>query len=249
MLGLTMNEVNMFTKDDLLRSYTGVEEDGDYYFFQLELSDTFDEYCLKSADGLDLLVISENIVDREFSKSVLSQASGVFSQNKVSIFKISENKYGFTHSLILPNTYHGVFKGKLEHKRENLYLCVPIYRCEFSGDESAEEFKSMIQRMIPVFSWDRKVCPKIKIYFDNPETESGTDEAGALIKYPTLLSEIENLNGVCSGFIELTNYKGGVIEILSPQRDVFTLIRNRKDEEDMDLSMLTEALDRFLFDE
>ncbi|WP_181105019.1 hypothetical protein [Pseudomonas entomophila] len=244
-----MNEVDMFTKDDLLRSYTGVEKDAGYYFFQLELSDAFDEYCLKSTDDLDLLVVSENITDREFAKSVISQASGEFSQGKVSIFNISNNKYGFTHSLVLPNTYHGVFKGKLEHKRDNLYLCVPIYRCEFSGNESAEEFKNMIQRMIPVFRWDRKVCPKIKIYFDNPETESGTDEAGALIKYPTLLSEIENLNGVSSGFIELTNYKGGVIEILSPQRDVFTLIRNRKDEEDMDLSMITEALERFLLDE
>lgn len=108
----------------------------------------------------------------------------------------------------MPNTYHGSLKGRLESKRDNLFLCIPIHRCEFSGGESEAEFKEMIRRSIPVFRWDRNVCPKIKVYFDNPGTEAGTDEAGVLMKYPTLLSKIESLNGVVSGFIEITNYRG-----------------------------------------
>jgi hypothetical protein len=46
-----------------------------------------------------------------------------------------------------------------------------------------------------------------------------------------LVSEVENLNGVVSGFIEITNYKGDVIEVLSPAIDAYTLIRNRCDDE------------------
>jgi hypothetical protein len=66
------------------------------------------------------------------------------------------------------------------------------------------------------------------------------------MKYPTLLSEIENLNGVVSGFVEVTNYKGQVVEVLSPKKDVFTLVRNRKDEEVLTHSKLVEALNGFV---
>jgi hypothetical protein len=104
----------------------------------------------------------------------------------------------------------------------------------------------MIQRMIPVFRWGRSVCPKIKVYFDNPETEAGTVEAGVLMKFPTLLTEIDNLNGVVNGFVEVTNYKGEVVEVLSPSKEVFTLIRNRKDEEVLSHSQLVEALSSFV---
>ncbi|MDZ3996060.1 hypothetical protein [Pseudomonas sp. Teo4] len=241
-----MSEVGMFSKDDLLQSFASVDEYAGCYFFQHKLPKAIYEYCLKSAGEQDLLVISENISDRDFSVAVVGQAPVFLSQNKTALFKISPNEYGFTHALVVPNTYHGSLKGRLEGKRENLYLCIPIHRCEFSGAESEGEFKEMIQRMIPVFRWDRHVCPKIKVYFDNPATETGTNEAGVLMKYPTLLSEIDNLSGVVSGFIEVTNYKGDVVEVLSASKGVFTLIRNRKDEEVLSHSKLIEALRSFV---
>lgn len=244
--GETMNEVGMFSKDDLLQSFACVDEYAGCYFFQHKLPKVVYEYCLKSTDRKDLLVISEGISDRAFSVEVVERAPDSLSQDKTTIFDIAPNKYGFTHVLVVPNTYHGSLKGRLDGKRENLYLCIPIHRCEFSGSESEGEFKEIIQRMIPIFHWSRSVCPKIKVYFDNPGTEAGTDEAGVLMKYPTLLSEIENLNGVVSGFVEVTNYKGQVVEVLSPKKDVFTLVRNRKDEEVLTHSKLVEALNGFV---
>lgn len=243
----TMSEVGMFSKGDLLQSFACVDEYAGCYFFQHKLPKVVYEYCLKSADRRDLLVISEGVSDREFSLVVVEQAPESLSQDKSIIFDIAPNKYEFTHVLVVPNSYHGSLKGRLEAKRENLHLCIPIHRCEFSGGESEGEFKEMIQRMIPVFRWSRKVCPKIKVYFDNPGTETGTDEAGVLMKYPTLLSEIENLGGVINGFIEITNYKGEVVEVLSPKKEVFTLVRNRKDEEVLTYSQLVEALNGFVF--
>lgn len=243
------NEVGMFSKDDLLQSFANVDEYSGCYFFQHKLPKATYEYCLKSTQEKDLLVIAENVSDRSFSVEVVELAPESLAQDKTAVYKLFPNKYGFTHALVVPNTYHGSLKGRLESKRENLYLCIPMYRCEFSGSESEDEFKEMIQYLIPPFRWNRGICPKIRVYFDNPNTKAGTDEAGALMKYPALLSEIESLSGVIGGFIEVANYKGEVLEILSPKVEVFTLVRNRKDEEVVTLPLLVEALNGFLLAE
>ncbi|MGN8357276.1 hypothetical protein [Pseudomonas alloputida] len=237
----------MFSKDDLLQSFASVEEYSGCYFFQHNLPKVTYEYCLNSTPDKDVLVISENMTNRDFAAKVTAQAPSTLTQVKPEIFAIQPNEYGFTHALAVPNTYHGSLKGRLEGKRENLYLCIPIHRCEFSGGESEREFKEMIQRLIPVFRWDRSVCPKINVYFDNPGTEAGTHEAGVLMKYPTLLAEVDNLSGVINGFIEVTNYKGDVVEILSPRAGEFTFIRNRKDEVVLSRPQLLEALEAFAF--
>lgn len=239
----------MFSKDDLLQSFASVDEYLGCYFFQHKLPKVTYEYCLHSTQKKDLLVISEGVSDRDFAVKVAGQAPDSLTQDEPCLFGLFPNKYGFTHALVVPNTYHGSLKGRLESKRGNLYLCIPIHRCEFSGTESEREFKEMIQRLIPVFRWDREGCPKIRVYFDNPSTEAGTDEAGVLMKYPTLLTEIDNLSGVVNGFIEITNYKGGVMEILSPEVEMFTLIRNRKDEEVLTRPQLVEALNGFVYAE
>ncbi|WP_263227423.1 hypothetical protein [Pseudomonas alabamensis] len=238
----------MFDEADIRQFYSDVETHADHYFFQLRLAETFDDHCLKSTPEKDLLVISEAIVDRAFAMDVIRQASGDFSQDRVSKFDLTANPYGFTQALVLPNTYHGAFKGRFDAKRERLYLCVPIHRCEFSGDESADEFKAMLERTVYPFRWNRPVSPKIRVYFDNPVTGAGTDEGGVLMTYSTVLSEIGNLNGVVNGFIEITNYAGDVIEVLSPGQDQFTLIRHRSDETAVSLPQLMDALNRFVFD-
>jgi len=240
----------MFHEADIRQSYSDVETHAGHYFFQLRLAETFDDHCLKSTPERDLLVISEAIVDRAFAMDVIRQASGDFSQDRVSRFDLKANPYGFTQALVLPNTYHGAFKGRFDAKRERLYLCVPIHRCEFSGDESADEFKAMLERTVYPFRWNRPVSPKVRVYFDNPVTGAGTDEEGVLMTYSTVLSEIGNLNGVVNGFIEITNYAGEVIEVLFPGQDQFTLIRHRSDETAVAVSLpqLMDALNRFVFD-
>ncbi|OQR26362.1 hypothetical protein BWR59_31615 [Pseudomonas sp. Bc-h] len=236
----------MFSKQDLLGSFPTVEESGyGHYFFQHTLPKTVFQYCLKSSSSRDLLTVCEDVVDRDFAALVLDQAPHLLSPLKPTLYNLADNNYGFTHVLSVPSSYHSSLKGGLESKREKLYLCIPIFRCEFSGDESEAEFKEMMQRMVPVFKWKRKVHPKLKVYFDNPGTGAGTYEAGALLKYPTLISEVENLNGIVSGFIEVTNYKGEVVEVLSPAPDTYSLIRNRSDEKSMSLPELIKDISAF----
>jgi hypothetical protein len=83
---------------------------------------------------------------------VVEQAPDSLSQDKTKKFDIAPNKYGFTHVLVVPNTYHGSLKGRLDAKRDTLHLCIPIHRCEFAGCESEGEFKEMIQRIMPILS-------------------------------------------------------------------------------------------------
>lgn len=221
----------MFSKQDLLGSFPVVEEsDAGHYFFQHKLPKVVYEYCLKSAVERDLLVVTEDIKDRTFAKEVLDQAPHDLSPVRPTVYEMRENHHAFTHAMAVPSTYHSSLKGDLEPKRERLFLCIPIFRYEFAGNESEAEFRDMITRMIPIFKWQRQGIPKLRVYFDNPTTAGGTVKQGVLMKLQTLMSEIENLNGVVSGFIEITNYKGKVVEVLSPEVDVYILIRDRTDE-------------------
>ncbi len=221
----------MFARQDLLESFDVVDEDSSgHLFFQYDFPKKTFRYCLKSCAHHYAVVGSENVDDRRFASAVLDQLPDFLSPVKATLYSLQENSYGFTHAIAVPKDYHGHLKGDLRDKRDGLFLCVPIFKCEFSGSESEVEFKQLV-RMLPIFEWNRDVFPKLNVYFDNPSTGAGTDEEGALFKFSTLVLEVENLNGVVSGFIEITNYKGDVIEVLSPAVDAYTLIRNRCDDE------------------
>ena len=86
------------------------------------------------------------------------------------------------------------------------------------------------------------------MYFDNPRTGGGADKDGAIVSLDTLMAEIDNLSGVSSGFIEITNYCGEVIELLSPDEGRYVLIRNRHDEEVMHRARVIAAVEKFTTD-
>lgn len=191
------------------------------------------------------MAVSEDIIDNHFSKILLDQVPSFLEESKPTIYEIPENDYGFTHGMAVPSNYHSSLKGRLEEKRKNLHLCIPIFFCEFSGSESEEEFKEMMVRMVPVLRWKRSIFPKLRVYFDNPKTGAGTYENGTLMKLNTLFSEMQNLNGVVNGFIEITNYKQEILEILSPVENNYVVISNRVQEENFDFSKASDKVSRF----
>lgn len=135
----------MFSNQDLLESFPVVEgRDSGYNIFQHKLPKLVYEYCLKSALDKDILTVTEDTTDRDFAIKVVDQAPIDLSREKPTLFELSGNDYGVTHALDVPSSYHSSLKGRLEHKRRNLFLCVPIFRCEFAGDESEAEFRDMI---------------------------------------------------------------------------------------------------------
>lgn len=145
--------------------------------------------------------------------------------------------------MAVPSTYHGLLN-RIE-KRTGLFLCLPIFRCEFTGEESAEDFKWSTHHIVDVNNWHRTRQPKISVYFDNPRTGGGTDKDGAIVSLETLIAEIDNLSGVSDGFIEITNYRNEVIEVLSPEEGRYVLIHNRQDEELIDRASVIAAVEKF----
>ncbi|EGH26394.1 hypothetical protein PSYMO_35101, partial [Pseudomonas amygdali pv. mori str. 301020] len=54
-----------------------------------------------------------------------------------------------------------------------------------------------------------------------PKTGAGVVEDGVFFRLNALFNEINNLNGISNGFIEVANWMGAVIEILSPEHDKY----------------------------
>lgn len=203
------------------------------------------DYWFLSHTSHALIVIAEGSVHPDTAKVVLESAPDSFVKGKAQIFNLGSNKHGFTHALAVPGEYHGYLKGYNNIDRDALFLCIPIQRYEFSGHESPSEFREMNVRIVPILRWDRLPAPKTVIYFDNPRTGSGTGDS-VIVRYESLVFEIENLNGVADGFVEIVNYKGDVIEVLSPTPGVYKLIRNRKGDEVMDHQSLLKNVSEFL---
>jgi hypothetical protein len=181
-----------------------------------------------ASGGKDFLLVSKQNDDEDFAKRVFSCVVQPANDTDLAVCDLTENKYGLTHLLIAPKAYFSHFKGRLDNEREQLHLCVPIFRAEFSGRESVAEFFEMRRHLIDTLDWNRRFSPKIALRFDNPKTGGGTN-GQALVKDDTLLREIDKLDGVAEGFIEIANYVGEVLEILSADLGTFVLIRNRDD--------------------
>lgn len=212
------------------------------YFYYLKLAEV-------GSAAPDYVLVSENKMDDDFSVEVLASAAAenVSVSSRLKKYPLRTAKYGFTSMLFADSSYHAYFKGRLDEKRSNLVLVVPIYDCEFTGDESPDEFAMMRRDLVPTLNWEREVAPKILVRFDNPKTRGGTGDSKVLVKYGTLTREIDNLQGVNNGFIEIINYQGAVREVLSAD-DGFVLIHERDDNhrETLNRDALLDALHRFL---
>ncbi|MGO4711647.1 hypothetical protein [Bradyrhizobium sp. 2TAF24] len=183
---------------------------------------------LCGADGCAPLLVSEDLVDDAFAAQVLHQAgcTGVVRPSKRDL---QPNRYGFTHLLEVPPHYHAELKGRLDAERMRTTLCIPIFGCEFSGDETPEDFHALRGRLVPTSRWNRPPCPRISLRFDNPRTGGGTGERTVFATFDQVLREIANLAGVQDGFIELYNHRGEIVELVYRPRASFSWIEGRDD--------------------
>ena len=243
----------LLTYEDLAASFPGVSDIGPGVLkCRDKLPKVTYHYYVRTGgrgeDNQDFLVVSENLEDDVFASSILSALPKVQIDSELMLYDIPENGYGFSNLLLAPSEFHAYFKGRLDDKRKELILCLPIHKSEFSGNESVDEFYLMRRSLIPSLNWKRDVCPKISLRFDNPKTRGGTGDGYVLAKYDTVLKEIDNIRDVDKGFIEIKNYKDLIAEILSKGGDNYYLIRDRDDSrrEIFEKNELLERLWRFL---
>jgi hypothetical protein len=220
----------MLRREDLEAKFAGVTDVGPGVVrFKDALPKVTWFYYVRPGQDADLLLVSEGNPDDAFALAVLSPLDGVAAGAEPALRPLGANSYGFDQLLLVPPSYHTFFRGRLDDHRPRLVLCVPIHRGEFSGRESAAEYDTLRKEVVPIASWTRTAAPKTVLRFENPQTRSGTGQGYVLVKVPLVLREIDSLEGVAKGFIELLNYQEQVIEVLSPRPGVFTLIRDRDD--------------------
>lgn len=185
-------------------------------------------FMICNAPAHSPITVSDNKIDDEFAKLVLKSrgCEGAIGLTKA---ELAPNSYGFSHVLYVPPQYHSELKGRLDADRDKVTLCIPIFKSEFSGSETLEEFTELRKHVVPTYRWDREVTPKISLRFDNIKTKSGTGDGYVYARFEQVLKEVENLLGDRDGFIEILNYKNDVVEIVFSKEEEFSWIRNRDD--------------------
>lgn len=182
---------------------------------------------------VDLLTVSENLLDDDFAALITSAAADAGRAAALQKRALPANPYGFDALLLVPPHYHSYFAGRLDAERDRLVLCLPIYGCEFRGDEDAETFRLLAKDVVPIRDWRRFAHPRTQLRFSNPATGGGTDDAVAggyvFATYDLVLRELANLDGVADGFVELVNHHGRVMELLSPAPGRVVTITDRDD--------------------
>jgi len=236
----------MITKKELTEEFDQVREvRRDVVFFQDKMRSYTYSYWLAGSEARDLLVVSETDVDDELALAIVDAVPHSTPSDRPAIFELPKESSRFTHVIVVPSNYHSYLKGLKRIDRNKLFLCIPIFRCEFSGNECPEAFRELRLRSVPTLNWKREKHPKLLVYFDNPKTGAGTEEQGAYLKLDYLFEEIENLQGVGNAFVELTNWEGRVVELLWSANDKYRFIIDRQDEYELSKQKLFDRVKEF----
>src|SRR5262249_19949964 len=134
--------------------------------------------------------------------------------------------------LVVPGDYHWVLRNAInETWRRNAVLCVPAYWCEFSGEETPDDFREMRARYVPADTWSRKPHPSIQIRENNPRTGLWTDRY-IRMSLKELLCHVEMLQGVPPpGFVYVMNFRSRVCRItFDPGRDEYVFRYSDKED-------------------
>jgi hypothetical protein len=105
-----------------------------------------------------------------------------------------------------------------EHEHELLsersFVAFPIYRCELSGDETAELIDLIRHDFLPSLDWTRSPHPKVLMSFQNAKTGTRSSRTRpGLATMQNVLEEIEDLDGAEDSWILLVNYAAQQVRI------------------------------------
>lgn len=123
---------------------------------------------------------------------------------------------GFDAVAVLPPASHTRFTAQSFKVQEKTLVALPMYRCELSGEESAEEIQFIRKHFWPSLDWDRAPAPQVRMRYENVRTRSRTrGSQPGLASMETLMREVQNLKGSPGSYVEVRNFKGEQLRITS----------------------------------
>lgn len=117
---------------------------------------------------------------------------------------------GFTFDSVgvIGPTAHDDFVAESSLLHDHTLAVFPMYRCEFSGDEAADEVRLVRRISVVTIDWNRLPSPKVKMSYCNPRTKSSSrGRSLGLTTEDVAFREIRNAEGVVGAFLELENFR------------------------------------------
>ncbi len=187
-------------------------------------------YYFRSVRGVlpDLLTTSDGVEDSEFAIQLLDTVASSLASGMIPPIKTNltvNNAYGFDSVVAVPSPYHDHLKGELDEKHLTLVWCVPIHTCEFTGQESADEYR-VWQRQVRIENWNRQPYPIMMLEFVAPSNNI------SIRRYRTSLdgciAHISNLREERKGFVKVTNYLGIDVGVQILNKNQFQITMNSR---------------------
>jgi hypothetical protein len=163
---------------------------------------------------------SRDFFDPVLAASVLDfvsgHTSGLTPKRPVTILDKFSPPPGYAFESVAVLSPYAAKQYEYENARLSLrtFVVFPIYRCELSGDESAEEIDMIRHEFLDSLDWRRLPCPKISMAFQNKKTGVRSKRAKlGLAKLGDLLAEIDDLHDANGSWIKLQNFIGQICRI------------------------------------
>lgn len=198
------------------------------FYSCLELGKGVTHYFFRSVRGTlpDLVTTCSDANDAEFAVWILEAVASRINTNSNAPLKIGfseSNSFAFDAILALPSPYHGHLKGILNDKHSTLVLCVPIHSCEFTGTETANEYRHW-QTRVAVERWTRQPYPFVAMECENPRSGHSCPMERTSIE--ACMANLSALNGVKDGFARIANFNGDIILIKPTANERYNISTN-----------------------
>jgi hypothetical protein len=119
--------------------------------------------------------------------------------------------YRFDALLLLAPDVHKLLEIRRPSLQPFVIQAIPIYSCEFTGDETPEMLYTLRKRFVSTLDWKRVPSPRIMASFSTGTVK--TPAKLGLISLPDVLFYLQEIRRLGDGFGRVCNYLGELIQI------------------------------------
>lgn len=160
----------------------------------------------------------ELIDEIEMSFDVSKMSSDLFTIDR----KKRSHTAGIDFYCVLGSDFHDTFSTKFPDAQQKTVVIIPVYRCEFSGNESPAVLKLMRKEFVPTLDWDRPPFCKATVAFENKSTGVKSTNRG-LSKQEFIFKELHSFRGGDGSSMEIENFLGQRIAVTRRNDDNYQI--------------------------